>query len=76
MFAPFCGELETGSQSDWQYGLGLAGGVFLGTRFLLEFWYVPILFSCDPGLSGSGPLPLGICCEPLPLLLHPTLGLP
>lgn len=25
VFAPFCGELETGSQPDWQYGLGLAG---------------------------------------------------
>lgn len=29
VFAPFCGELETGSQPDWQYGLGLAGGVSL-----------------------------------------------
>lgn len=31
VFAPFCGELETGSQSDWQYGLGLTGGVFLSS---------------------------------------------
>ena len=29
VFAPFCGELDTGSQPDWQYGLGLAGGVSL-----------------------------------------------
>ena len=78
VFAPFCGELETGSQPDWQYGLGLAGGVSLSLylfslRILLGFLF--LLFR-DPGLSGSGPLPLGICCEPLPLLLHPTLGLP
>lgn len=69
VFAPFCGELETGSQSDWQYGLGLAGGVCLSS---LGFSQNSVRFP----FSGSGPLPLGICCDPLPLLLHPTLGLP
>ena len=43
-------------------------------RILLGFLF--LLFR-DPGLSGSGPLPLGICYEPLPVASapHPWVAL-
>lgn len=67
-----CESGKLGPQSDRQYGLGLAGSLFLFNVFSQNFVIYSIFFSCDSGHPGLGPLPLAICSICLPLLLHPT----